>query len=353
MGVLGGCKLSVFNDERPIVMSLRGRSLTKETDLSPAEWCSLLELAAALKAERRSGRERQRLFGRKVALLFEKTSTRTRCAFEVAVAEQGGFTTYLDPSGSQIGHKESAADTARVLGRWYDGIEYRGFAQETVETLAAHAGVPVYNGLTDTWHPTQMLADQLTMMEHCSRPLNEMSWAFVGDARNNMGNSNLVSAAMVGADIRLVGPAELLPEDSIRAQAQEIAATTGARITITDDLGEGVAGVDFVHTDVWLSLGEPRELWQERIDLLRPYQVNRELMEMTGNPDVKFMHCLPAFHDRGTRIGEELFQAVGLDALEVTDEVFESAASIVFDQAENRMHTIKALLVATLGGSLE
>lgn len=327
---------------------LRGRSFTKEADLTPAEWLALLDLAAELKTERRSGRERQRLSGKKVALLFEKTSTRTRCAFEVAMLEQGGRTTYLDPAGSQIGHKESAADTARVLGRWYDGIEYRGFEQHTVDTLAAHAGVPVYNGLTDDWHPTQVLADHLTMREHSGKPLTETSWAFVGDVRNNMGNSNLVGAAMVGADIRLVAPKQLQTTEEVRALAEEIAATTGARITITDDIAEGVAGVDFLHTDVWLSLGEPAKLWAERIEWLRPYQVTMEMLEATGNPEVKFMHCLPAFHDRNTSIGEEVFQATGIDALEVTDEVFESGFNIAFDQSENRMHTIKALLVATL-----
>ncbi|RRD03635.1 ornithine carbamoyltransferase [Arachnia propionica] len=327
---------------------LKGRSFTKEMDLTPAEWAGLLDLAAELKAERRSGREGQRLFGKKVALLFEKTSTRTRCAFEVAMMEQGGRTTYLDPAGSQIGHKESAADTARVLGRWYDGIEFRGFEQSTVDTLAAHAGVPVYNGLTDDWHPTQVLADHLTMREHSGKPLSETSWAFVGDVRNNMGNSNLVAAAMVGADIRLVAPRQLQTTDAVRAQAEEIAGATGARITITDDIAEGVAGVDFLHTDVWLSLGESKELWAERIELLRPYQVTMEMLAATGNPEVRFMHCLPAFHDRNTSIGEEVYRATGLDALEVTDEVFESRFNIAFDQSENRMHTIKALLVATL-----
>lgn len=327
---------------------LKGRSFTKETDLTPEEWGWLIDLAAELKAERRSGREGQRLFGKRIALLFEKTSTRTRCAFEVAMMEQGGHSTYLDPAGSQIGHKESAADTARVLGRWYDGIEYRGFAQDTVETLAAHAGVPVWNGLTDAWHPTQMLADQLTMREHSGKPLAETSWAFVGDVRNNMGNSNLISAAMVGADIRLVAPKELQTVDEVRARAEEIAATTGARITITDDIAEGVAGVDFIHTDVWLSLGEPKELWAERIELLRPYQVDAAMLAASGNPKVRFMHCLPAFHDLNTTVGREVHEATGMEALEVTDEVFESPASIVFDQAENRMHTIKALLVATL-----
>lgn len=327
---------------------LRGRSFTKELDFTSDEWRGLLELSKELKAARREGREEQRLLGRNVALVFEKTSTRTRCAFEVAVAEQGGNTTYLDPSGSQVGHKESAADTARVLGRWYHGIEYRGAAQATVETLARYAGVPVFNGLTDDWHPTQMLADQLTMIEHSGKPLDQISYAFVGDVRNNVGNSTLISAAMMGSDIRLVAPEKQQTAPEVLAKAREIAATTGARITVTDDVAVGVAGVDFVATDVWVSLGEPKELWQERIALLRPYQVNAELLALTGNPDVKFMHCLPAFHDRETTVGEELYRATGLDALEVTHEVFESPASIVFDQAENRMHTIKAVLVATL-----
>ena len=329
---------------------LKGRSFTKETDLTPVEWTYLLELSEQLKAERRSGCETQRLVGKKVALLFEKSSTRTRCAFEVALMEQGGHSTYLNSSDSQIMHKESAKDTARVLGRWYDGIEYRGFEQGAVEILAANAGIPVYNGLTDSWHPTQMLADQLTMLEYSGKPLSETSWAFVGDVRNNMGNSNLISAAMVGADIRLIAPRQLQTSGEVRAQAESIAAETGARITITDDIAEGVAGGDFLHTDVWLSLGEPKELWAERIALLKPYQVNAAMIAATGNPQVRFMHCLPAFHDRDTALGEEIYQETGLDALEVTDEVFESEASIVFDQAENRMHTIKALLVATLAG---
>ena len=329
---------------------LKGRSFCKELDFTPDQWRSLLDLAAELKAATREGREERRLVGRQVALIFEKTSTRTRCAFEVAVAQQGGHTTYLDPAGSQVGHKESAADTARVLGRWYDGIQYRGAGQDTVETLAKFAGVPVYNGLTDDWHPTQMLADQLTMMEHSSKPLSGISYAFVGDARNNMGNSTLITAAMMGSDIRLVAPREQQTTPEVLAQATAIAERTGARITITDDVAEGVAGVDFIATDVWLSLGEPRELWAERIELLRPYQVNREMLALTGNPDVKFMHCLPAFHDLGTAVGRQLHAEFGMTALEVTDDVFESRASVVFDQAENRMHTIKAVLVATLAG---
>ena len=331
-------------------MSLLGRSFLKELDFTADEWRALLDLAARLKAERRTGTERRRLIGRQVALLFEKTSTRTRCAFEVAMADQGGTTTYLDPSGSQIGHKESAADTARVLGRWYDGIEYRGSGQDVVETLAEHAGVPVYNGLTDDWHPTQMLADQLTMLEHAGKPLPEIVFAFLGDARNNVGNSLLISGAMMGMDVRMVAPTSQQNAPEIVARAREVAATTGARITITDDVAEGVAGVDFVYTDVWVSLGEPKEVWAERIDLLRPYQVNAELMAATGNPDVKFMHCLPAFHDLATSVGRDLHRQFGIEGVEVTDEVFESDASIVFDQAENRMHTIKAVLVATLVG---
>ncbi|WP_407703295.1 ornithine carbamoyltransferase [Tessaracoccus antarcticus] len=330
------------------MVNLTGRGFAKELDFRADEWMHLLELAADLKAQRRAGTERQQLAGKNVALLFEKTSTRTRCAFEVAMADQGGRTTYLDPAGSQIGHKESAADTARVLGRWYDGIEFRGAAQATVETLAEYAGVPVYNGLTDDWHPTQMLADQLTMLEHSGKPLRETSYAFVGDVRNNVGNSTLISAAMVGADIRMIAPTVQQSASGIVELAQSIAADTGARITITDDIAEGVRGVDFVSTDVWVSLGEPKELWAERIELLRPYQVNAAMLAATGNPHVKFMHCLPAFHDRATTVGEELFRLTGLEGLEVTDEVFESDASIVFDQAENRMHTIKAILVATL-----
>ena len=329
-------------------MSLLGRSFLKELDFTTDEWLALLDLSARLKAERREGRETKRLVGKQVALLFEKTSTRTRCAFEVAVADQGGTTTYLDPAGSQIGHKESAADTARVLGRWYDALEYRGTGQDVVETLAAHAGVPVYNGLTDDWHPTQMLADQLTMLEHSGKPLTEIAFAFLGDARNNVGNSLLVSGAMMGMDVRMVAPVSQQNAADVVAEAERIAARTGARITVTDDVATGVAGVDFVYTDVWVSLGEPKEVWAERIDLLRPYQVNAELLAATGNPDVKFMHCLPAFHDLETSVGRALHDEFGLDGVEVTGDVFESPASIVFDQAENRMHTIKAILVATL-----
>ena len=329
-------------------MSLLGRSFLKELDFTTDEWLALLDLSARLKAERREGRETKRLVGKQVALLFEKTSTRTRCAFEVAVADQGGTTTYLDPAGSQIGHKESAADNARVLGRWYDALEYRGTGQDVVETLAAHAGVPVYNGLTDDWHPTQMLADQLTMLEHSGKPLTEIAVAFLGDARNNVGNSLLVSGAMMGLDVRLGAPVSQQNAAAVVAEAERIAARTGARITVTDDVATGVAGVDFVYTDVWVSLGEPKEVWAERIEMLRPYQVNADLLAATGNPDVKFMHCLPAFHDLETSVGRALHDEFGLDGVEVTGDVFESPASIVFDQAENRMHTIKAILVATL-----
>lgn len=333
---------------RLVTTSLRGRHFLKEMDFTPAEWAHLLRLTGELKAERQAGVERQRLAGMNLALIFEKTSTRTRCAFEVAAYDQGAHVTYLDPSGSQMGHKESVADTAAVLGRMYDAIEFRGSAQATVEALAKHSGVPVYNGLTDEWHPTQMLADQLTMREQTGRPLSDVAFAFVGDARFNMGNSAVVSAALMGMDVRIVAPAQLQPDASVVEQARAIADETGARITQTDDVAAGVAGCDFVHTDVWVSMGEPKEVWAERIEALRPYQVNAAMMAATGKPDAKFMHCLPAFHDRHTAVGEQVYQQFGLDGVEVTDEVFSSGASIVFDQAENRLHTIKAVLVATL-----
>ena len=329
---------------------LRGRHFVKELDVTPEEFQSLLTLSAELKAAKRERAERQRLTGRNIALIFEKTSTRTRCAFEVAAHDQGAHTTYLDPSGSQIGHKESVRDTARVLGRMFDGIEYRGRRQADVEALAEHAGVPVWNGLTDEWHPTQSLCDVFTMTEHTGRPPQEIAYAFVGDARNNVGNSLLVAGALLGMDVRLVAPPGLLPSAEVQAAARELAGRSGARITLTDDVAEGVRGVDFVHTDVWVSMGEPKEVWAERIALLRPYQVNEAVLEATGNPAVRFMHCLPAFHDRETAVGEEIFTEFGLDGLEVTDDVFESKASIVFDQAENRLHTIKAVMVATLDG---
>lgn len=329
--------------------NLHGRSFLKELDYTPEEWQFLLRLAADLKSAKYAGAEVRRLEAKNIALIFEKTSTRTRCAFEVAAADQGASVTYLDPAGSQIGHKESMKDTARVLGRMYDGIEFRGSSHALVETLAEHAGVPVWNGLTDEWHPTQSLCDVMTMLEHSDKPASGISFAYCGDARNNVGNSLLVAGAMVGMDVRIVAPRELWNDDATVAAAQGLAAASGARITHTDSVEDGVAGVDFVYTDVWVSMGEPKEIWDERIGLLRPYQVNADLMKATGNPAVKFMHCLPAFHDRHTTVGEAIAQATGLSALEVTDEVFESPASIVFDQAENRLHTIKAIMVATLG----
>lgn len=327
---------------------LHGRHLLREIDFTPAEWLSLIDLAAELKAAKKNGTEVQRLKGKNIALVFEKTSTRTRCSFEVAAFDQGAHTTYLDPSGSQIGHKESVADTARVLGRFFDGIEYRGDDQSKVELLAELSGVPVWNGLTDDWHPTQMLCDALTMREHAGKPLSEVSFAYVGDARFNTGRSLLVNGALIGADVRIVAPKQLWPSDEVVEAAEAIAKETGARITLTESIDEGVAGVDFVHTDIWVSMGEPKEVWDERIALLKPYQVNASLMAKAA-PNAKFMHCLPAFHDRNTTVGEQMFQATGLAELEVTDEVFEGPASIVFDQAENRMHTIKAVMVATLG----
>jgi ornithine carbamoyltransferase len=328
---------------------LTGRHLLKELDLTPEEFRSLVTLAAELKAARRAGTEERRLVGKNIALIFEKASTRTRCSFEVAAADQGAATTYLDPSGTHVGYKESAKDTARVLGRMFDAIQYRGSAQQTVEELAAHAGVPVYNGLTDDWHPTQMLADVLTMTEHSDRPLEEIAYAYLGDARNNMGNSYLVTGALLGMDVRIVAPRALWPEEAVVAGARELAERTGARITLTEDVDRGVAGADFVATDVWVSMGEPVEAWEERIGLLTPYAVTMDVLRATGNPDVRFLHCLPAFHDLGTQVGRELHERYGLSSLEVTDEVFESAHSVVFDQAENRMHTIKAVMVATLG----
>jgi ornithine carbamoyltransferase len=331
-------------------VNLRDRSFLKELDFTPAEWRFLLDLAADLKRAKYAGTERPRLRGRNIALLFEKTSTRTRCAFEVAAHDQGGHVTFLDPSGSQLGHKESTADTARVLGRFYDGIEYRGYEQEQVEALGYYAGVPVWNGLSDSWHPTQTLCDMLTMRQHSAKHDNEIAFAFCGDARNNMGNSLLVAGAMMGMDVRMVAPEPRWNHPSVVSEARRIADRTGARITQTEDVAAGVRGVDFLYTDVWLSMGEPKEAWRQRIDQLRPYQVTMDVVRATGNAAVKFMHCLPAFHDRGTGVGEQIYEATGLDALEVTDEVFESPYSIVFDQAENRMHTIKAVMVATLGG---
>ncbi|MEU5126328.1 ornithine carbamoyltransferase [Streptomyces mobaraensis] len=327
---------------------LAGRGLLKETDLSPEEFHALVELAAELKAAKRAGTEVPRLTGRNIALVFEKTSTRTRCAFEVAAADQGARTTYLDPAGSQLGHKESAKDTARVLGRMYDAIQYRGHAQETLEELAAYAGVPVFNGLTDMWHPTQMLADVLTISEHTAKPLEHVALAYLGDARYNMGNSYLVTGALLGMDVRIVAPEELWPDPEVVEQARRLARWSGARVTLTRDVAEGVAGADFVATDVWVSMGEPREVWDARIALLAPYAVTMDVLRATGNAAVKFLHCLPAFHDLGTSVAREIHERHGLTSLEVTDEVFESVHSVVWDQAENRMHTIKALLVSCL-----
>lgn len=338
-----------------MITDLRGRSFLKELDHTPEEWRSLLDLAADLKAAKESGTERRRLVGKNIALIFEKTSTRTRTAFEVAAHDQGAHVTYLDPAGSQIGHKESFKDTARVLGRFFDGIEYRGARQADVETLAQYSGVPVFNGLTDEWHPTQMLADGLTMREHAPvvdgvrKPDHELVHAYVGDARNNTAHSILLSGALLGMDVRLVAPAGLQPDPAVVGLAQGVAGRTGARLLVTDDVARGVRGADFVSTDVWVSMGEKKEAWDERIARLRDYQVNAALLAATGNPGVRFMHCLPAFHDLGTTIGREIYDRTGMAALEVTDEVFESEASVVFDQAENRMHTIKAVLVATLG----
>ncbi|MGW1994683.1 ornithine carbamoyltransferase [Embleya sp. NPDC001921] len=332
-----------------MAFNLRHRNFLKELDFTPKEFNHLLDLAADLKAAKYAGNERKRLVGKNIALIFEKTSTRTRCAFEVAAYDQGAGVTYLDPGGSQIGHKESMKDTARVLGRMYDGIEYRGSKQEYVEELGKYAGVPVWNGLTDEWHPTQMLADMLTMREHSDKPLHQVSFAYLGDARNNMGNSLMITAAMLGMDVRMVAPEELWNDAEIVAKAKEIATGTGARITHTADVGEGVKGVDFLYTDVWVSMGEPKEVWDTRIAQLKAYQVNMDVVKATGNPKVKFMHCLPAFHDRHTKVGQDIFEKTGMEALEVTDEVFESDFSIVFDEAENRLHTIKAVMVATLG----
>lgn len=333
-----------------MAFNLRHRDFLRELDFTPTQWRHLLDLAAALKTTKRAGSEQPRLGGKNIALIFEKTSTRTRCAFEVAAHDQGARCTYLDPSGSQLGHKESIADTARVLGRMYDGLQYRGGAHERVELLARYAGIPVWNGLTDDWHPTQSLCDALTMREHVDKPDRDISFAFVGDARNNVGNSLLMMGALMGMNVRMVAPPSLQNSQAIVSAAQKLAVSTGARITVTDEVNDGVRGVDFVYTDVWVSMGEPKSVWAERIELLRPYQVNASLMERAANPDVKFMHCLPAYHDRRTTIGAQIADSYALEGVEVTDEVFESPASIVFDQAENRMHTIKAVLVATLGG---
>lgn len=333
-----------------MAFNLRNRNFVKLLDFTPQEIKFLLKLSADLKAAKYGGYEVQRLKGKNIALIFEKASTRTRTAFQVGAYDQGATITYLGPSGSHIGHKETMKDTARVLGRTYDGIQYRGFGQEIVETLAEYAGVPVWNGLTNEYHPTQILADVLTMTEHSYKDLPDIAFTYLGDARNNMGNSLMIGGCKLGMDVRLCAPEHLWPEEHLVAQCREIAAETGARLTLTTDVAEGVTGADFLYTDVWVSMGEPAEVWAERVELLKPYQVNAEMMAMTGNPHTKFMHCLPAFHNSDTKVGKEMEEKFGMsDGLEVTEEVFESAASIVFDEAENRLHTIKAIMVATLG----
>jgi len=332
-----------------MAFNLKNRNFLKLLDFSTKEITFLIELSESLKKAKYAGTEQAQMTGKNVALIFEKASTRTRCAFEVAAYDQGAKVTYLGPSGSQIGQKESMKDTARVLGRMYDGIEYRGFGQDIVEELGKYAGVPVWNGLTNEFHPTQILADFLTMKEHTNKPLSEIKFCYLGDARNNMGNSLMVGAAKLGMDFRAAAPAECQPTDELQSQCREIAAQTGGKITITDDVATAVQHCDFLYTDVWVSMGEADEVWAERIKQLLPYQVNKKAMDLTGNPNVKFLHCLPAFHNRETKVGEEIYQKFSIEAMEVDEEVFESEASVVFDQAENRMHTIKAVLVATLG----
>jgi ornithine carbamoyltransferase len=329
--------------------NLRNRDFKTLLDFTPREIRFLLDLSRDLKRAKYGGYEQPRLKGKNIAIIFEKSSTRTRVAFEVAAYDQGAHVTYLGPSGSQIGHKESMKDTARVLSRIYDAIEYRGFGQEVVDELAEFADVPIWNGLTDEYHPTQILADVLTMLETTDKPLTQISYCYMGDARNNMGDSLLIGGSKLGMDVRLCGPKHLWPDDDLVKQCHAIAEDTGARITLTDDPEEGVKGVDFIYTDVWVSMGEDASVWDERVKLLKPYQVNKELIAASGNPQVKFMHCLPAFHDRNTKVGEEMFERFGLDGMEVTNDVFESPRAIVWDQAENRMHTIKAIMVATLG----
>lgn len=331
-----------------MAFNLKGRSYLKIADFSQREMLYLLDLARDLKRAKYARAEQQSLKGKNICLIFEKTSTRTRCAFEVAAYDQGANITYLDPSGSQIGHKESMKDTARVLGRMFDGIEFRGAGQDMVEELSEYSGVPVYNGLTDDWHPTQMLADMLTMIEHADKPRKDIVYAYSGDCRSNMGNSLLMLGALMGCDVRMISPKETQPHEDVQKLAMERAEKTGARITITDDTS-AVEGADFVHTDVWVSMGEAKEVWAERIKLLTPYQVNMDLMKKTGNPSVKFMHCLPAFHNLETKVGKDIHEQFGISEMEVTDEVFESDMNVAFEQAENRLHTIKAILVATLG----
>jgi ornithine carbamoyltransferase len=331
------------------VTNLRGRSFLNLADFTPDEIVQLLDLSAELKAEKKERRETQHLVGREIALIFEKDSTRTRCAFEVAAYDQGAHVTYLGPGGSHMGHKETVKDTARVLGRMFDAIEYRGFSEESVDELAKWSGVPVFNGLTDDWHPTQILADFLTFREHIDKPLSEVVFCYLGDARFNMADTYLIGGAKLGMDVRICAPQSLWPRDEITELANEIATDTGAKIMLTDDIEHAVKGCDVLLTDVWVSMGEPDDVWAERIKLLLPYQVNSHAMALTGNPDVKFMHCLPAFHNSDTQVGKEIKEKYGLDALEVTEDVFESPASLVFDEAENRLHTIKAVMVATLG----
>lgn len=332
-----------------MTINLKNRNFLKLLDFTPAEITYLLDLSMELKKAKKIGNEQQKLKGKNIALIFEKASTRTRCSFEVAAFDQGANVTYLGPSGSQIGQKESMKDTARVLGRMYDGIEYRGFGQEIVEELAKYAGVPVWNGLTDEFHPTQILADFLTMREHSGKPLSEIKFCYLGDARNNMGNSLMVGAAKMGMDFRAAAPKQCQPTEELQKICMETAKVTGAKITVTENVEEAVKDCDFLYTDVWVSMGEPENVWEERIRLLLPYQINAETMKLTGNNQVKFLHCLPAFHNRETKTGEQIYKKYGLEGLEVTEDVFESKASIVFDQAENRLHTIKAVMVATLG----
>jgi ornithine carbamoyltransferase len=330
--------------------NLRNRSLLTVQDYTPREFRYLLDLSRDLKRAKYARTEQKHLDGKEICLIFEKTSTRTRCAFEVACFDQGAHVTYLDPSGSQIGHKESFADTARVLGRMFDGIEYRGASQGGVEELARYAGVPVFNGLTDEYHPTQMIADVMTMREHSDKPIHEIKYAYLGDTRNNMSHSLMIVGCLMGMDVRICGPKDLWPSDEFTSIAKDLQQKTGARLTITDDVAKAVKGVDFIHTDVWVSMGEPKEVWKQRIELLRPYQVNEAVLKCSGNPNVKFMHCLPAFHDTRTSLGKQIAENFGLDnGVEVTNDVFESEANVAFEQAENRMHTIKAILVATLG----
>lgn len=329
-------------------VNLKNRSFLKLLDFTPEEIKFLLKLSADLKTAKYAGTEQQKLKGKNIALIFEKTSTRTRCAFEVAAFDQGANVSYLGPSGTQIGSKESMKDTARVLGRMYDAVEYRGYGQAIVEELAKYAGVPVYNGLTDEFHPTQILADLLTMQEHSNKPLNQISFCYLGDARNNMGNSLMVGASKMGMDFRAAAPVHCQPAADLVNTCREIARETGGKITITDNVAEAVKGVDFLYTDVWVSMGEPESVWEERIKLLKPYQVNQKVVELTGNPDVKFLHCLPAFHNLETKVGRDIHSKFGLEAMEVTEDVFESKRSLVWDEAENRMHTIKAIMVATL-----